>query len=118
MLQIVLPGSELEALPIEDRNAPVVLRIVASYPHGTARRYDFEYYGLEAGRFDLRSCCAAKMPLRSTICPSCRLRSSRSCPLVKFRRHDPPLQRVPRLGGYRLLLLAVALCCGWEYWLH
>ena len=52
--QLVLTGAQLEAKPIEDRKTPVVLRIVATYPHGTAFRYDLEYYALEPGRFDLR----------------------------------------------------------------
>src|SRR5438105_39543 len=42
--QIVLPGSELEAKPLGDRQAPVVLRIGSASPHGTAFRYDLVYY--------------------------------------------------------------------------
>src|SRR5947209_3251476 len=52
--QVVLPGPELEVRPAEDRKAPVVLRILSTYPHGTAFRYDFVYYGLEPGTFDLK----------------------------------------------------------------
>src|SRR5438034_181222 len=53
--QIVLPGSELEAKPLGDRQAPVVLRIGSASPHGTAFRYDLVYYGLEPGKFDLKN---------------------------------------------------------------
>src|SRR5262245_22427723 len=53
--QIVLPGTELEVKPLEGRRAPVVLRIVSVAPHGTAFRYDLEYYGLEKGTFDLKN---------------------------------------------------------------
>lgn len=49
----VLPGSELEVAPNEDRSLPIVLRITAVYPHGDSFRYDFEYYGLEPGSYDL-----------------------------------------------------------------
>src|SRR6516162_7818337 len=52
--QLVLPGPELEAKPIEDRRAPLVLRVVESYAHGSAFRYDIVYYGLEPGAYDLR----------------------------------------------------------------
>lgn len=52
--QIVIPGSELEAKPVEDRQVPVVLRILGTFRHGDAFRYDLEYHGLEPGRFDLR----------------------------------------------------------------
>ena len=52
--QLVLPGSELEAIHAEDRSVPVVLRIAGVWPHGTAFRYDLVYYALEPGTFDLR----------------------------------------------------------------
>lgn len=52
--QIVLPGPELEATPLEDERSPIVLRITGSFPHGTAFRYDIQYYGLEPGEFDLK----------------------------------------------------------------
>src|SRR6516162_1558386 len=53
--QLVLPGPELEAKPLEDRRAPVVVRITGVYPHGTAFRYDLVYYALEPGDYDLRN---------------------------------------------------------------
>ena len=49
---VVLPGPELEAKPLTDKRAPVVLRVAAVYPHGTAFRYDLEYTGLEPGTFE------------------------------------------------------------------
>ena len=52
--QIVLPGTELEARPLDDRAKPVVLRIVSVYPHGTDFRYDLAYYVLDPGTFDLK----------------------------------------------------------------
>ncbi len=50
---VVLPGPELEARPLEDSQAPFVLRIAEVYAHGTAFRYDFVYYALEPGTYDL-----------------------------------------------------------------
>ncbi|WP_435015410.1 hypothetical protein TA3x_002948 [Tundrisphaera sp. TA3] len=58
--QIVLPGTELEARPIEDRRAKVVVRVVDVYPHGTAFRYNLLYYGLEPGDYDLRDALRRK----------------------------------------------------------
>src|SRR5687768_1974296 len=52
--QLVLPGSELEVKPLDDRKLPVVLRIAAVFPHGSAYRYDLVYYGLDPGTFDLK----------------------------------------------------------------
>ena len=53
--QLVLPGSELEVKPLEDRRTPLVLRITEVYPHGSAFRYSLVYYGLEPGQYDLRN---------------------------------------------------------------
>jgi hypothetical protein len=52
--QLVLPGSELMARPIEDRQQPVVVRIENTFPHGSNFRYDLSFVGLEPGTFDLR----------------------------------------------------------------
>ena len=51
--QIVIAGSEIEARPIVNRDQPVVVRIVETFPHGTDFRYDLEFYGLEPGEFNL-----------------------------------------------------------------
>lgn len=48
-----LPGPELQTRKGDGRE-PLVLRITAVYPHGTAGfRYDFEWYALEPGAHDL-----------------------------------------------------------------
>ncbi|MBL8751272.1 MAG: hypothetical protein JNK78_19095 [Planctomycetes bacterium] len=57
--QIVLPGGELVAAPAE-RAAPVVLRVLATWPHGDRFRYDLEWVGLEVGRHDLAKYLARK----------------------------------------------------------
>jgi hypothetical protein len=50
---VILPGPQLEVRPLEDSQAPFVLRVVHVSRHGTAFRYDFEYYGLEPRTYDL-----------------------------------------------------------------
>jgi hypothetical protein len=52
LAEVVLPGSALEVVPLLP-DAPLVVRITACSPHGTACRYDLEYYALEPGRYDL-----------------------------------------------------------------
>jgi hypothetical protein len=49
----VIAGSEVRPKLIDDRAQPIIIRIVATYPHGTDFRYDLEFYGLEPGEFDL-----------------------------------------------------------------
>src|SRR5947209_8482267 len=53
-LTVVLPGPELEARPIDSREAPLVLRIIRVEPAEDGYRYEVEYTGLVPGRFDLR----------------------------------------------------------------
>jgi hypothetical protein len=50
---VILPGPELEVRPLEDSQAPFVLRIANVSPHGKAFRYDFVYYALEPRTYDL-----------------------------------------------------------------
>ena len=50
--EVVLDGSLLEVLP-PDLETALIVRIDSVSPHGTAWRYDFEYYGLEVGSFNL-----------------------------------------------------------------
>ena len=57
---LVLPGTELELKPIDDRLAKVIVRVVETYKHGTGFRYDLSYYGLEPGTFDLKDALQRK----------------------------------------------------------
>ncbi len=52
--QLILPGPQLRPRPANHRTAPVIVRVVNTWPHGDAFRYDLEYMGLEPGSFDLR----------------------------------------------------------------
>jgi hypothetical protein len=53
--QVVITGPELEVIPLSDEKQPLVLRIEAVWSHGSDFRYDFSFYGLEPGTFDLKS---------------------------------------------------------------
>lgn len=101
--QVVLPGSELEVVP-GDRKDPIVLRIVASYPHGTAYRYDLEYYGLDAGSFDLRKYLRRKDGTQIAELPSLPVTIEAKLPPGQIAPHDLTIRRAPSLGGYRLAL--------------
>lgn len=53
LVDLILPGPELEVIPI-GRDAPVVVRILQTIGHGEGQmRYELEYYCLEPGKFDL-----------------------------------------------------------------
>ncbi|MFO0808476.1 MAG: hypothetical protein U0746_07625 [Gemmataceae bacterium] len=107
--QLVLPGTELEVKPIEDRKAKVVLRIVGAYKHGTAYRYDIEYYGLEAGKYDLRELLQRKDGGATTDLPSIPVEVKGVLPPGHVLPHDPVTGGGPSIGGYRkLVYLALA----------
>lgn len=57
--QVVLQGSELVAAPIV-AGAPIVVRVLATWPHGEHFRYDLEWSGLEPGSYDLVKFLARK----------------------------------------------------------
>ena len=98
----VLPGLELEVKPLEDRDAPFVLRIVESFPHGNSHRYTFEYYALEPGEYNLTdylqpigSAEAAELPdLLVTVKPL--------LPPGQVEPNALEPERLPSLGGYWL----------------
>ena len=101
----MLPGPELEVKPLEDRRAPVVVRIADAYPHGSAFRYDLVYYGLEPGEYDLQGLPAAQGRL-PTGRPAADPGQGRSacCRRARSSRIALALEPSPSLGGYRLLL--------------
>ncbi len=100
-----MPGTELEALPLDDRAAPVVLRIVKTYPHGTAFRYDLEYYVLDPGTFDLKNSLRRKDGSTINDLPSLQVTVRPILPPGQIKPHPLVLEGTPFMGGYRLLLV-------------
>lgn len=109
--QVVIPGSLLEVKPLEDRHAPLVLRIAKSYPHGSDHRYDLEYYALEPGSYDLTQYLQRVDGSTHDLDP---LTVEVASTLPSGQVTPYPLQpsALPTLGGYR-----VALVLGFIVWL-
>ncbi|MEX0701648.1 MAG: hypothetical protein WD069_06075 [Planctomycetales bacterium] len=103
--QLVLPGSELEPLPLDDRALPIVLRIAAAYPHGTAFRYDLVYYGLEPGEFDLKDFLRRKDGSPTADLPAIPVRIESVLPPGQIEPHAPVARPAAFGGGYRTLLV-------------
>ncbi|HEY4311858.1 MAG TPA: hypothetical protein VGN12_20590 [Pirellulales bacterium] len=101
--QLVLPGTELEPVPWDDAS-PVVVRIEAVYPHGTALRYDLNYQGLEPGEYDLRKYLRRKDGSTVDDLPPLEITIRGLLPSEHITPHDPGFSVVPWLGGYRVLL--------------
>jgi hypothetical protein len=100
---LVLPGSELEAVPA-DVASKVVVRVVDVRPHGTAHRYQLEFVGLEAGNYDLRGFLRRKDGTSTDGLPELPVEivAVRPAGLVEPNELQPA--PAPRLGGYRTLL--------------
>jgi hypothetical protein len=102
--QLVLPGTELEVKPLDDRRAPFILRIAAAYPHGSAYRYDFVYYALEPGQYDLRDYLRRKDNSALGHLPPIVVQVDAVLPPGQIEPHPLALEAAPALGGYRLIL--------------
>lgn len=99
--QLVLPAPEVVAKPI-DAKSPIVLRIVAVYPHGTDFRYDFEFEGLEPGGYDLRDWLVRKDGTPATgLPPALGVEIRSAAPPGKLVPHAPVRRDAPSVGGYR-----------------
>lgn len=103
LVEIVLPGSELEVAPLAT-DAPLVVRIAATRKHGTAFRYDLEVTALEAGEYDVRSVLRRKDGTSAADLPPIAVAVRATLPVEQTRPHAPRALEVPPLGGYRTLL--------------
>ena len=112
LLEVVLPGSELEVAP-RVASDPLVLRIVRVSPHGSDFRYDLEFVGLEPGEYDLRSALKRKdgTPLPADGTPGAlpalpvRVKSLLAPGIVK--PHAPEGRALQAFGGYRAAMILV-----------
>ncbi|MFO0889382.1 MAG: hypothetical protein U0790_09615 [Isosphaeraceae bacterium] len=109
---VVLPGSELEVRPLDDRRGPMVVRIAEVYRHGSAMRYDLVFYGLEPGAYDLKDSLIRKDGSALGELPSIPVRVDPVLPPGQIEPHPLTLRPAPWLGGYRLVLgLVGSLWC-------
>jgi hypothetical protein len=104
---LVLPGPELEAKRLEDRKCAIVLRVARVYPHGTLFRYDLEYTGLEPGIYDLRDYLRRKDNSPLGDLPPLTVKVVPVLPPGQIQPNKLEIETGPRLGGYRILVIAV-----------
>jgi len=106
---LVLPGPELEAKPLVDRRAPLVVRVLQAWPHGSAFRYDIEYYGLEKGHFDLKAYLRRKNGSAAADLPSIPVEVRSVLPPGQVKPNELRPEAPPWLGGYWIALIAVGV---------
>jgi hypothetical protein len=106
--QLVLPGTELEVRPLDDRRAPVIVRMLASYPHGTAWRYDLEYYGLDPGTFDLKDFLRRKNGSDAADLPAIPVIIETILPPGQIKPHAPEIASERGTFSYRTAIWLAA----------
>lgn len=107
--QLVLPGPELIAKPVDDPKAPILLRVVATWPHGDAFRYDLEYTGFVAGRHDLREWFVRADGSPAEGLPEIQVKITSVLTPLSIRPHELEPVEPPAVGGYRSLLVAAGI---------
>jgi hypothetical protein len=109
---VVLPGPELEVRPLEDSQAPFVLRIAKVYPHGTAFRYDFVYYALEPRTYDLTQYLRPRDGSPAKKLPPLEVEVKGLLGPGLIHPHALEPKPTSWFAGYRLLLLVGAVLWG------
>lgn len=106
--QLVLPGSEVVTAPTTLK-APVALRIVKVWPHGTQFRYDLEWTGLEAGTFDLAKFLVRKDGSSASDLPPISVEVSSALPAGMVEPSELQPKPADSLGGYRTLQIVAGI---------
>jgi hypothetical protein len=106
---LVLPGSELEPKTLENTNSPIVLRVVQVFPHVDDWRYDLSFYGLVPGKYDLREFLQRKDGSGMEGVPPIPVEIVPIRDLNELVRPALELEKPPRVGGYKLALIAAGV---------
>ena len=110
--QVVLPGTELAAKPINERS-PMVVRIMEVYPHGDAFRYDLQFVGLEPGDFDLSNWLVRRDDSSTDDLPPIPVTIRSLLPPGQVEPNQLETGWIPKLGGYRqVMVLATTFTVG------
>ena len=107
-LEIQLPGTLLEAKPVEPR-APLILRIADHRPHGTLIAYDLRYVGLEPGSYDLREYLMRQDGSATEDLPHMVVEVSSLLPAEHNGILIEEIYRpFPFMGGYKWFIIVIA----------
>ena len=106
--QVVLEGSELVVAPTTTK-APVLVRILATWPHGEHLRYDLEWVGFEEGTFDLTDYLVRKDGSSAEGLTPVEVEVSSVLPGDMFEPSELEPTQGERLGGYSALQVACLL---------
>lgn len=106
--ELVLPGGELEPAAV-DHTTPIVVRLLATRPHGDRFRYDLEWYGLAPGRYDLARWLARKDGSAAADLPPIEVTVTSVLPPGELEPAAPAPGALPRLSGYSTLQIVAGV---------
>lgn len=106
--QVVLEGSELVAAPTTSK-APVIVRVLATWPHGEHLRYDLEWAGFEEGRHDLTDYLVRKDGSSTDGLAALQVEVTSVLPGDMFEPSELAPERGAFLGGYTQLQVAAVV---------
>lgn len=109
--EVVLKGTTLKVRPA-DIETPLILRIDSDSPHGTDRRYDFEYYGLEPGTYNLLDFLQRADGSEMGVLPPLQIRIESHLPPGQVKPNPLTQGAIPALGGYGRTLWILGI--GWS----
>lgn len=104
---IVLPGTELAAKPIEGDPAMIV-QVVDSIPHGDSFRYTIRFSGLEPGPYDLAKWLVRKDASATDNLPAIPVEIESLLPAGQITPNELPKGWLPRMGGYKVVMSVAA----------
>ncbi|MDG1889988.1 MAG: hypothetical protein P8L18_01650 [Verrucomicrobiota bacterium] len=107
--QWVIPGTEVRVKAMADREVPVVVRVAATYPHGSDHRYDLVYYGLEEGQFNLSDFMERLDDRDDSSIPPIMVKISSSLPAGQVEPSSLDHTVLPARGSYRKQLILIVL---------
>jgi len=110
---LVLPGPRLEVRPLPRQKAEIVVRILQDYRHGTEWRYDLEYFGQQAGTFDLVSFLQPRDGAKPVSLPEVQVVIGSSLPPGQVEPNSLEPASLPQLGGYRRIIFVAGV--GWGF---
>ncbi len=122
-LEVILPGTELRAVPLREQRPDIVLRVKKTIVHGDRYRYVLSYYGLAPGEFDLTAYLQRVDGSTTTDLPRLPVRIAATLPPGKLALNPLASRHVGGLGGYRLAMAAIlaiwlagGLGFAWSWW--
>lgn len=104
---IILPGTELIAKPIEG-NPAMIVQVIDSIPHGDSFRYTIRFSGLEPGPYDLAQWLVRKDDSATDDLPAVPVEIESLLPAGQITPNELPKGWLPRMGGYKVVMSVAA----------